>query len=36
MALSVYRRVFEEQGLIYDDYKILYAMQDYPLQEVIL
>lgn len=33
IALDVYKRVFEEQGLIHQDYRILSAMQDQPIGE---
>ncbi len=33
VALQVYQRVFEEQGLIHHDYRIICAMQDQPIGE---
>ncbi len=36
VALKTYRKVFEEQGLIYDDYRVLYAFQNQPLGEEII
>jgi len=36
IAIQVYKRVFEEQGLIYQDYQVMYALQDQPIGEVIL
>lgn len=36
IALQVYKRVFEEQGLVVSDYRIIYAMQDQPIGEETL
>jgi phosphoribosyl 1,2-cyclic phosphodiesterase len=35
-ALSAYQRMFDDQGLIYNDYRILYAEQDRPIKEECL
>lgn len=36
VALAVYQRVFMEQGLIYEDVRVLYALQNEPLGEETL